>query len=305
MVDPQADRVILGSAVLLGLLERREMLERMVPLVLWVLQVLRVWLVSAVSSVCPDSVVREVSLVCLDPLVSLESRELPAAAETVDPLDLWDHPDSLDLQESLAERATLDLMGLPVEMVLLESRVIVVTLVLLVLLVLQALLALPAQLVPQANKETEESLVLKGLLDLQDLLEPEECLDLKDPVVTRVRVGRPVREDRRDTEALLVCRVCPDLRVKLETRVLLDLLDLLDKEDHLDPLALLERMVETVCQDPLDPLDLVVAVERPVLLVPPETPDPPVLLVPLALALTCPPSLVWVRLKRALILSGT
>lgn len=33
-VDPQADRVMLVSVVLLGLLERREMLERMVPL--WV-----------------------------------------------------------------------------------------------------------------------------------------------------------------------------------------------------------------------------------------------------------------------------
>lgn len=32
--------------------------------------------------------------------------------------------------------------------------------------------------------------------------------------------------------------------------------------DHLDPLALLERTEETVCLDPLDPLDLVVAVER-------------------------------------------
>lgn len=32
--------------------------------------------------------------------------------------------------------------------------------------------------------------------------------------------------------------------------------------DHLDLLALLERMEEMVCQDPLDPPDLVVAVER-------------------------------------------
>lgn len=32
--------------------------------------------------------------------------------------------------------------------------------------------------------------------------------------------------------------------------------------DHLDLLALLGRTEETVCQDPLDPLDLVVAVER-------------------------------------------
>lgn len=34
MVDPQADRVMLVSAVLLELLERRETLERTVPLVL-------------------------------------------------------------------------------------------------------------------------------------------------------------------------------------------------------------------------------------------------------------------------------
>lgn len=32
-MDPQADRVTLGSVVLLGLLERREMLERTAPLV--------------------------------------------------------------------------------------------------------------------------------------------------------------------------------------------------------------------------------------------------------------------------------
>lgn len=36
--------------------------------------------------------------------------------------------------------------------------------------------------------------------------------DLKDLVVTRVRVERLVREDRRDTEVSLACRVCPDLR---------------------------------------------------------------------------------------------
>lgn len=36
--------------------------------------------------------------------------------------------------------------------------------------------------------------------------------DLKDPVVTRVRLESPAREDRRDTGASLVCRVCPDLQ---------------------------------------------------------------------------------------------
>lgn len=250
-----------------------------------------------VSSVCPDSAVREVSLVCLDLRVSPENREVLVVPETVDPLDLSDHLDSLDPVESLAERATLDLMDLLVETALLESRVIAVALVLPGLLVLQALPALAAQLVPPANRETEERLVHKDLLDLLDLPEPEECLDLKDPAVTRVRLESPVREDRRATEDSLVCKVCLDLRVKLETRVLLDPLDLLDKEDHLDPLALLERMDQTVCQDPSDPLDLVAAVERPVLLVPLETPDHPVLLVPLALALTCLPSLVWVRLR--------
>lgn len=304
-MDPQADRVTLGSAVLLGLQERREMLERTVPLVPQVLQVLRVWLAHVVLWVYLDSVVREVSLVCLDLLVSPENKELLVAQETVDPLDLLDHLDLLDRQESLAERATPDLMDLLVEMVLLESRVSAVTLVQLVLLVLQALLVLLAQLVPPANRETEESLVHKDLLDLQDLLEPEECLDHKDPAVTRVRLERVVREDKRDTEASLVCRVCPDLRVKLETRVLLDLLDLLDKEDHLDLLALLERTVQMVCQDPSDPPDLVVVVETLDPLVLLETPDPPVLLVPPALASTCLPSLALVRLRSPLILSGT
>lgn len=36
--------------------------------------------------------------------VSPENRELPVAAETVDPLDLSDRLDSLDLQERRAER---------------------------------------------------------------------------------------------------------------------------------------------------------------------------------------------------------
>lgn len=196
-------------------------------------------------------------------------------------------------------------MDLPVEMVLLEIRVSVVTLVLLVLLVLRALPVLPAQLVPLANRETEESLVHKDLLDLQDPLVPEECLGPKDPAVTKARQENLVKEDRRDTEASLVCRVSPDLQVKLETRVLLDLLDLQDNVDHLDPLALLEKTVQMVCLDPLDPLDPVVAVERPVLLVLLEPPDPLVLLVPRALASICLPSLVWVRLRKAPILSGT
>lgn len=172
-----------------------------------------------------------------------------------------------------------------------------VPLVLLELQVLRALLVPLAQSAPPANRETAESLVHKDLLALQDLLEPEECQDLKDPVVTRVSLERTVSEDRRDTEVSLVCRVCPDLRVKMETRERLELMDLLDKEDHLDLLDQVERMVETVCPDPSDPLDLVVAVERPAPLVPLVTPDPPVFLAPPALASTCLLSLVWARLK--------
>lgn len=90
MVDPQADRAMLGSVVLLVPLERRVILERMVPLVPTVPQVLRVWLVSVVLWVCLDSAVREVSPACLDHLVSLVSRELLAGVETADRPDLLD-----------------------------------------------------------------------------------------------------------------------------------------------------------------------------------------------------------------------
>lgn len=92
-MDLQADRVMLGFVVPLELPERRETLERMVHLARLVLQVLRDWLVSAVLLVSPDSVAREVSPVCLDLLVSLESKELLVVLETVDPLDLLDHLD--------------------------------------------------------------------------------------------------------------------------------------------------------------------------------------------------------------------
>lgn len=34
----------------------------------------------------------------------------------------------------------------------------------------------------------------------------------KDPVVTKARQEKLVKEDRRDTEASLVCRVSPDLQ---------------------------------------------------------------------------------------------
>lgn len=83
---------MLVSVVLLGLLEKKEMLERMVQLVPQAPQALRVWLVSAVSSVCLDNVEREVSLVFQDHLVSLGNRELLVLVGTVDPLDLSDHP---------------------------------------------------------------------------------------------------------------------------------------------------------------------------------------------------------------------
>lgn len=43
--------------------------------------------------------------------------------------------------------------------------------------------------------------------------------DPKDPAVTRVRLESLVSEDRRDTEASLVCRVCPDLRYVSELNV--------------------------------------------------------------------------------------
>lgn len=191
------------------------------------------------------------------------------------------------------------------EMVLLESRVIVVTLALLDHLVLQVLLVLQVQWVKLANRETEESLVHKDLLEPQDQLEPEECPDLKVLVVTRVRLEKLVREDKRDTGVSLVCRVCLDLRAKLEIRVLLDLLDLLDQEDHQDQSAPQERMEQMVCQDPSDLLDRVVEVGKLVLLVPPETLGRPVLLDLLVLALTCPPLPDWVRPRRVPTLSGT
>lgn len=302
MVDRRADRVTLVSAVLLGLLERRETLEKTVPLVLLVLRVLRVWPVSVVLWVCPDSAVREVSLVCPDLLESLASKEVLVAAETVDPLGLSDHPVSPDLRESLAERETLDLMVLLEETVRLESRVIAVTLDPLVLPVLRVLPALTVQSDRPANRETGEKLVHKDLLDPQDPLEPEACLDPKDPVVIRARLARVEREVRRATEVSLVSRVCLDLRVKPETRVPLDLLGLLEQEEHPDPLDPQERMEPTVCQDLSDPLDPVVVVERTVLLVPQETLDH---LVPLdlpVLASTCLPLLVSVRPTRVLIL---
>lgn len=88
MADPRADRVTLGYEAPLELPERKETPERTVHLVLPARQVLQDWPVSAVSSVCPDNVVREASPACLDLLVSPVSREVLVAVETEDPPDL-------------------------------------------------------------------------------------------------------------------------------------------------------------------------------------------------------------------------
>lgn len=79
-----------GSVVLLVLQERREMLEKMGLLAPTVPLVLRVWLDSVVLLVCLDNVEKEVSLVCLGQLESLESREPQVELGTVDLLDLLD-----------------------------------------------------------------------------------------------------------------------------------------------------------------------------------------------------------------------
>lgn len=184
----------------------------------------------------------------------------------------------------------LDLMVLPVEMEPLESRVTVVTQALLALLVPRVPLELRALLDRPASRETEERRGLKDPLDLQDLPEPGEWLDLKDLVETRVRPVSLERGDRRDTEVSPVYRVCPDLRVKLETRVPLDLQDPAVPEGPLALLALVVRTVPTVCPAPLGPLALEVALESLVLLVQLVTPDHPALPAPPALVSTCRPS---------------
>lgn len=182
-----------------------------------------------------------------------------------------------------------DQMDLLVEMEPLESRVTVVTQDLLALLVPQVPLELQALSDRPASRETEERLVLKDPLDLQDLLEPGEWLDLKDLVETRVRLASLARGGKRDTEVSPVSRVCPDLQVKLETRVPLDLLDLAVLEGPLALLALVVRMVPTVCPAPLGPLALEVALESLVPLVQLVTPDHPALPAPPAPASTCQP----------------
>jgi len=144
--------------------------------------------------------------------------------------------------------------------------------------------------------------VPKDLPGLQDQLELEEWLDPKDPVETRERLARQERGDRRVTVASPVCRVCPDLPVLLETRVLPDLLDPLALRDPLDQSDPLERMELMACLDPSDLPDPVDALERLVLLVLLVTPDPLVLLVLQALASTCLPSLACPSPRSHLIL---
>lgn len=180
-----------------------------------------------------------------------------------------------------------------------------VTLARLVLLELLVPLVLLAQLVQLANRETEERMAHKDLLAPLDRLELEAWLDPKDLVVIKVRQENLEKEVRRDTEDSPVCRVCQDLQVLLETRVLPDLLDQLAPRDHPDPLDQLVRTVLMVSLDPLDHLDLVDALESLAQLVHLVTQDLLVLLVPLALALTCLPSLGCLRLRKDPILCVT
>lgn len=90
MAVPQADRETLDCVDLPAPPERKEILERMVPLVQMAPQAPLVWPDSVVSLVFLGSAEREASPVFQDPLVSLESRELLVAVETVDPLDPLD-----------------------------------------------------------------------------------------------------------------------------------------------------------------------------------------------------------------------
>lgn len=59
MVDPRADRVMLVSVVLLELLERREMLERMVPL--WVCHILLMFLLMTLKTPLGFSITHHVT----------------------------------------------------------------------------------------------------------------------------------------------------------------------------------------------------------------------------------------------------
>lgn len=167
-----------------------------------------------------------------------------------------------------------------------------------VLLVLRVELVLLVRSDPPANRETEERLDPKDLLDLWGLLELEECLVHKAHAEIRVRLGIRVREDRRDTEDSLVFRVCLGLLANLETKELLDLLDPVEQEDPQAPLVQLEKMDPMVCLDPLDPLDLAAVLERLAQLAPQETLVPPVSLAPRGPASICLLSLVCLILRR-------
>lgn len=169
------------------------------------------------------------------------------------------------------------------------------------LLVLQGVLVLLVQSDPLVNRETEERRVPMGLLDLQGLLELGECLDHKDRVEIKEKLGIREIEDRKDTEASLVSKVCLGLLVNLVIKVLLDPLDLVEQEDPQALSVQLEKMEQTVYLDPLDPRDPVVVLGRLVHQVLLELLDPLVLLALRDLASTCQPLLVCLSLRSLLI----
>ncbi|KAG7251069.1 hypothetical protein CRUP_007774, partial [Coryphaenoides rupestris] len=212
--------------VFLDLKEREVLRVLPVQMDLWVPRVL---VEPVVSSVCPVSVEREASPDCLDPLVSLASRDLLVTLETAAPLD----------------RATLDLTDPLAEMDLLESRESVVTLAQLGHPEHQAQPVHPVPWDPSASRATEESLVPKDPLDHPDRPAPEEWLDPWDPAETRVRRARPASGDRRVTVASLVCRVFLDLLAPLVTLAPLDLLDLAVLRDPMDLSDLLAKTETT------------------------------------------------------------
>lgn len=173
------------------------------------------------------------------------------------------------------------------------------------LLVLRAALVLPARSDPPANRETEERPDPKDLLELRGLLELGECLAHKARAEIRERLAIRVREDRKDTEDSPVFRVCLGLLANLVTKELLDLLDPVEQEDPQALLVQLEKMVQMVCLDPSDPLDLVVVLERLGHPAPQGILVPPVFLAPRAPASTCLLSLVCLILRRVRTPCGT
>lgn len=104
-----------------------------------------------------------------------------------------------------------------------------------------------------------------------------------------------VREDRKDTVDSLACRVFLDLRVQLVSTELRELSDQVDPGGHPDRLVLLERRDTTERPDQWDRLELVESpenpdlrdlLESPVLQVPLDPPDVPLL--PLMICLEAP-----------------